>query len=625
VAEKFIRLNAYQKAVVDFRTGYAVCMAAPGSGKTAVIVQRILSILREGAAPKDILSLTFTKEGAKEMTLRADLKDDTKIFSTFHSWALAFIRREHLALPFKVKTDFHGVASPLCLPLDACRMLAQICRHLPNKVQWKDAQSFISRLKRRGISPQMAYRSIENDGEEKFIAAYAKYESALREKGVLDFDSIVIETSNLLRTREDVRRRNQFRFVQVDEAQDTDAVQWSIIKAITQQHGNALAVGDENQGMYSWRGSESNLTSYFTSLFPGASVFPLPVNYRSTQEIVEYCKEIAPNQNETVTGLSTPNEKGIAPVFRLYTREDEEAKGVILGCQDLGNTAILARTNRQLAAFENECANRNLRYKLLGKSGFWSQREVKDVIAMVGAVVKPTDANVIGALKSRCEMTKFIRKADTHDHKGVPTQLEAMQAREVGKASLYSLLCRYQGDGADAVHNLGHQLRSLRGECSHLSGNEGMRRIIERFGVLSSYDEDDNKDENVDNDPRENIMKLVEYAGKKKSAEEFFEWTIKVQRGLRARTDCVTLSTIHQSKGKEWPYVFVVGVNKDVLPHIKGELEEERRIFFVACSRAAKKLHVSASGVASELIRHKLPEEGSGVIDPWEGYTLLQQ
>ena len=625
MAEKVVCLNAFQKAVVDFRTGYAVAMAAPGSGKTVVIVQRILALLREGVQQNEILSLTFTKSGAKEMRERADLSEDTKVFSTFHSWALAFVKREAMALPFKVKTDFHGVPAPLLLPLDACRLLAKICRFLPDKVQWKDAQSFISRMKRRGVSPSQAHREMENDGEEKFIAAYAKYEAALREQGVLDFDSIVIETANLLRNREDVRARNQVRFVQIDEAQDTDAVQWSIIKAITQRHGNALAVGDENQGMYSWRGSESNLTSYFTSLFPSARIFPLPVNYRSTQEIVEYCKEIAPNQNETVTGLSTPNEKGVAPTFRLYTREDEEAHGVIIGCQDLGNTAILARTNRQLAAFENECANRNLRYKLLGKSGFWQQREVKDCLAILGAVCKPTDTNIIGALKARCELTKFIRKADSRDHKGVPSTLEAMQAREVGKASLYSLLCRYQGDGADAVHNIGHTLRDLRGQVSRLNGTDGVRRIIERFGVLSSYDEDADKDENVDNDPRENILKLVEYAGKKKSVEEFFEWTIKVQRGLRARTDCLVLSTIHQSKGKEWKYVNVVGVNQDVLPHIKGELEEEKRIYFVACSRAAVKLSVSASGVPSAFIKEKLPTDKCSTIDVWEGFSLLQQ
>ena len=625
MAEKVVHLNPYQRAVVDFREGVAVVQAAPGSGKTACIVQRVQALLREGVPTKEILSLTFTNSAAKEMRERADLGEDTKVFSTFHSWALSFIKREALALPFKVKTGFHGEPAPLLLPLDACRLLAQICRHLPDKVQWKDAQSFISRMKRRGVSPQMAYRAIENDGEEKFIAAYAKYEVALRDKGVLDFDSIVIETANLLRTREDVRARNQYRFVQVDEAQDTDEVQASAVKYIIEKHGNCVFVGDTNQNMYSWRGAVGNLEAHVKALFPDAVILPLAINYRSTQSIVDYCKEIAPNRNASVTDLTTPNEKGIEPVFRLYAREDEEAKAVILGCQDLGNTAVLARTNRQLGVVENECANRGLRYKLLGKSGYWSQREIKDVVSIIGAVVRPIDANVMGALKARCEMTKFIRKADGHGTKGVPTLLKEMQAREVGKASLYSLLCRYRGDGADAVNNLGHQLRSLRSEVSRLSGADGAKRIIERFGVLSSYDEDDNKDENVDNDPRDNIMKLVEYAGKKKSVDEFFEWTCKVQRGLRARTDALALGTIHAAKGKEWPTVFVIGVNQDVLPHIKGDLEEECRIYFVACSRAAKRLCVSANGVPSELIRHKLPERDNGVIDIWDGFTLLQR
>lgn len=625
MAEKVVHLNPYQRAVVDFREGVAVVQAAPGSGKTACIVQRVQALLREGVPTKEILSLTFTNSAAKEMRERADLGEDTKVFSTFHSWALSFIKREAFALPFKVKTGFHGEPAPLLLPLDACRLLAQICRHLPDKVQWKDAQSFISRMKRRGVSPQMAYRAIENDGEEKFIAAYAKYEVALRDKGVLDFDSIVIETANLLRTREDVRARNQYRFVQVDEAQDTDEVQASAVKYIIEKHGNCVFVGDTNQNMYSWRGAVGNLEAHVKALFPDAVILPLAINYRSTQSIVDYCKEIAPNRNASVTDLTTPNEKGIEPVFRLYAREDEEAKAVILGCQDLGNTAVLARTNRQLGVVENECANRGLRYKLLGKSGYWSQREIKDVVSIIGAVVRPIDANVMGALKARCEMTKFIRKADGHGTKGVPTLLKEMQAREVGKASLYSLLCRYRGDGADAVNNLGHQLRSLRSEVSRLSGADGAKRIIERFGVLSSYDEDDNKDENVDNDPRDNIMKLVEYAGKKKSVDEFFEWTCKVQRGLRARTDALALGTIHAAKGKEWPTVFVIGVNQDVLPHIKGDLEEECRIYFVACSRAAKRLCVSANGVPSELIRHKLPERDNGVIDIWDGFTLLQR
>src|SRR5579859_3436710 len=236
-----ISFNPFQEKVVNFRRGYAVVMAAPGSGKTAVIVGRIKQLLAEGMSPEDILSITFTKEGAKDMAARAGVKDDEylrnpcqhKLFTTFHSWALGFIKSEALALPFKVHMDFHGQPAPLCLPLEAARTLAQICRRLP-KVEWKDAASYISRLKRLGISPNQAYRysatmptaDIPPEIEEYYILAYQKYDDALRAKGLLDFDSIVIETANLLERRQDVRARWQYQFVQVDEAQDTDSVQW---------------------------------------------------------------------------------------------------------------------------------------------------------------------------------------------------------------------------------------------------------------------------------------------------------------------------------------------------------------------------------------------------------------
>ena len=627
MSKKIVRLNTYQKAVVDFRDGAAVCMACPGSGKTAVIVARILALLREGVKPAEILSLTFTKEGAREMTDRTDLKDvQEKVFSTFHSWCLGFIKREYTALPFKVKIDWHGNAAPLCLPLDACRTLAMICRRLHN-VKWKDAQSFISKMKRRGISPAQALRNIENDGEEVFVDAYRRYDHALREKGVMDFDSIVIETANLLKSRADVRERNQFRYVQVDEGQDTDSVQWGIIKSLTERHGNALAVGDPNQGMYGWRGSESNLVEYFTSLFPDAKIFPLPVNYRSTQAIVAYCKEIAPDKNETIENLSTPNALGVEPTFRHFVRDDEEARAIIVGCQDLGNTVILARTNRQLAAFENECGERGLRYKLLGKSGFWGQHEVKDMLAITGAVVLPTDNNILRMLTSRCEATKYLRKSDTQEHLGVGTLLKQAQQDNVD-SSLSSLLVRFsqadQGQN-ETVRNLGHMLQGLRSEVRSMDGITGMRRIVDRFGVLTAYEDDDDKDENIDNDPRDNIMKLVEYAGKRGGVKQFFDWALTVQRALRARTNCLTLSTIHQSKGKEWKIVFVAGVNQDVLPHIKGDPLEEQRIYFVACSRAADRLNVSCSGIPSPFIKDRLPDDSPrAAIDPWAGFELLQ-
>ena len=249
------------------------------------------------------------------------------------------------------------------------------------------------------------------------------------------------------------------------------------------------------------------------------------------------------------------------------------------------------------------------------------------MLAIAGSVVMPTDHNVLRMFSARCEATKFLRKSDTSDALGIPSLLKNAQANAVD-GSISSLLTRFNCSDAnqnDTVRGIGHMLSSLRAEVRSLDGTAGMQRIIDRFGVLASYEEDDDKDENIDNDPRDNIMKLVDYAGKRGGVKQFFDWAMKVQRALRARTNCLTLSTIHQSKGKEWKYVNVVGVNVDVLPHVKGDPLEEQRIFFVACSRAAERLSVSANGVASVFIRHKLPEvEDGATLDPWDGYELLQ-
>lgn len=640
--------NPFQQAVIDLRRGYAVAMAAPGSGKTTVVVARIKRLLEEGISPEDILSLTFTKEGAAEMTKRAGIKETYtrngikhEVFKTFHSWALQFIKAEARALPFKVHHDYHGNAAPLCLPLEASRTLAQICRRLPD-IEWKDAAAYISTMKRRGLTPNMAAMQANSDREDIMVLAYRKYDEQLRAKGLLDFDSIVIETANLLEKRADVRMRWQFRFVQVDEAQDTDAVQWRIVKAISEAHGNALAVGDENQGMYSWRGSESNLTSYFCSLFPGAAVMPLPINYRSTNSIVQYCKEIAPIQNDTVTQLSTPNGDGVAPEFRLYVREDEEAKGVINSCTDLGNTAILSRTNRQLAAFEDECSQRNIRYKLLGKSGFWTQQEVKDTVAILGSVAMPTDNNVLRMLTARCDATKYLRKNDTRDIPSTIALLKNYQERhpdpESGKAlPLNRILVRFAGGESsqdDIVNNIGHMLRDLRHDAQNMNAKIAMQRVVDRFGLLSFYDvadKDEEESKNFDNDPRENILKLLDYAERYDTLSKFYDYTQRARKATLARTNCLTLSTIHQSKGKEWENVFVIGVNDGVLPHQKGDESEEKRIYFVACSRAAKRLVVSANGIPSNLIRDRLPKDDDNACVPtvaadmWAGFQLQGQ
>src|SRR5208282_4406104 len=412
---------------------------------------------------------------------------------------------------------------PLCLPLEQARILSGLCRRIRD-LKWKDAGSFISLMKRRGITPNEAAQQADNDKQMEMVHVYRKYEESLRARGVLDFDSIVIETARLLSSREDVRARWQYKFVIVDEAQDTDAIQWSCVKNLS---ANVLAVGDENQGMFSWRGSESNLTEYFCSKFPGAVVFPLPVCYRCSGEIVSYIQSIAPIKNETVTGLSTPNGQGVAPTFLLFGRDDEEAKQVLNSITDLGNTAILSRTNRQLAAFESECGDRGLRYKLLGKSGFWGQREIKDVVGVVGSIVMPSDNNILRMLSAHCELTKFLRKNDSHEHTSTITMLKRFQQyqpMENGKPTLlHKLLSRFDsGESSqnEIIRNASMLIHSMRGMANTRPGKEAMLEVVQRFGLLSVYDGDDDADD-IDNDPRDNITKLIDYAAQQGSLAKF--------------------------------------------------------------------------------------------------------
>src|SRR5208282_1742279 len=468
---------------------------------------------------------------------------------------------------------------PLCLPLEQARILSGLCRRIRD-LKWKDAGSFISLMKRRGITPNEAAQQADNDKQMEMVHVYRKYEESLRARGVLDFDSIVIETARLLSNREDVRARWQYKYVVVDEAQDTDAMQWKVVRLISSQHGNVLAVGDENQGMYSWRGSEANLTDYFCANFPNSTVFPLPVNYRSTQAIVEYCKGIAPVKNETITNLSTPNEQGVPVAYYLFPRDDEEAKQVLNSIIDLGNTAILSRTNRQLATFESECGDRGLRYKLLGKSGFWGQREIKDVVGVVGSIVMPSDNNILRMLSAHCELTKFLRKNDSHEHTSTITMLKRFQQyqpMENGKPTLlHKLLSRFDsGESSqnEIIRNASMLIHSMRGTANTRPGKEAMLEVVQRFGLLSVYDGDDDADD-IDNDPRDNITKLIDYAAQQGSLAKFYEYTQRVHRARLARTNCLTLSTIHQAKGKEWNRVHVVGVNDGILPHLKGEESE---------------------------------------------------
>lgn len=596
-------LNTEQRAAVNTRQGVHNCVSVPGTGKTTVFVARVHDLLEEGVRPQEILGLTFTREGALEMEARARLKrgkNEHRIFRTFHGFTLDLILHERDNFGYQLE---HW---PLLNPLQAARILVKIC-HRVDIPKWKELQSYISLQKRKGISAEDAADYAE---DERYAEGYAQYEQACKRGGqnglgVLDFDSTVIEAVKLLETNAAVRARWQFKYVMLDEAQDTDAIQWRLVQLLSQKYGNVFCVGDPNQSMYSWRGSEPDgLLEKFDARFPGANHIHLSKNYRSTKAIVEYCKRIAPSQTDAVKNMCTDNVEGEQPDFRLYGSDLLEADDILRQVEDPENSAVLVRTNRQLRAFEQMCGERNIKYVLLGKSGFFGREEVKNTVAFVQHLFSPTDACVKRILMSPYDCTRFLQKkmvvdrlVEMKDTGYTPTFHAGMQR--------FSCSDRNQNE---YVRQLQSRLLDARRWAASLPPGEAVKQIAMRFGILDHY----SSSHTEDNDPEENVLSLARMAANKKSLMEFFQAVMRAYAASRSRKGRLTLSTIHQAKGKEWKNVFVAGVDLDVLPHKNGELEEELRIYFVACSRAAWRLQVSSSGIPSPLIKERVKRYNTG-------------
>ncbi len=642
-------LNPEQQIAVKARAGRVLVIAAPGSGKTRVIVQRVLDLMAEGTPPRKILSTTFTKEAAEEMKNRAAhyllgadgvkvsqaqldrVKKDRglevpyghHVFCTFHSLAFRFIKHHlHEYFPHicpQVVASSFEIGRAVRTAMKECGI---------NPKEKKAVLGYISKCKRQRINPTGAKLLAEDNikklgnGEAVWLAdqyadAYGEYERELCKAGVFDFDSLLVEMANLLEKNAGIRSRYQYQYVQIDEAQDTDVLQWAIVDMLTEQYGNLFAVGDENQGMYSFRGAESELQKRYDERYPGAQVLILPENYRSTKNIVDYCRAIAPEQNETIKNLRTANEAGRAIEFRRYGTEEEETTWVMKKVTDIPHTAILSRTNAQLQPFEDACTDADIPFQILGKGGFWRQHEVETCMALVRCMVAPTEKAIEKVIRSPYS---FMR-ARRDDKDACIAWLTARNKRSGTGQELLDSLRDYHTAPFFELPKFFEHARTQG------SGHGLLATLFKNAGVMSYYTEKDGDDDMPDNDRLENVSRLIHIAEKFPTLGKFVEFGDRVRHKNHATKTALTLSTIHKDKGLEWQDVFVIGVNEGKLPSIYStsdeEIKEEQRVFFVACSRAARFLHVSCNDEPSRFIAdrvvdltlEKQPEEIVGKLD----------
>jgi len=533
-------LNPSQKAAVKVVDGNVVVIAGPGSGKTRVLVERHKEMKMRGIYDRDILNLTFTNAAAVEMAERAGLINADQVFRTFHSFALDFIKRERMHLSFNV--------NPIVIPVrgEQFGLYKELCRIYG--LRYDDVSEAIETWKARNVSPTEAADEIITDAQDseewyrmarstdwasandlaiRMTNAYRDYERKMREQGWLDFDAIMKETVKLLEENESVRKRYTKKYLAVDECQDTDTTQFRLLKAL--YGGNIFAVGDENQLIYEWRSAVAGSLTNFSTTFPGTETLYLGTNYRSTPELVDFFREILPVDNGIASHLvSARPSSGMEPRIIRFMHEDIEANNILDIIEDRGiaaDTAVLARTNRQLQLIQRRAMSRNIKTEIAGKKNIWQEYEVKHLLDLL------------------------------KEHLPVRPHSPAAGALQ----------------GLILEHNMAERYAGTR-------RNKGM-----------------------DKDPISNMNDVVKMAARKskstsqpQTVAQFLDWVNKITHMRRTQdSPILTLSTVHQAKGREWKYVFLVGCNEGKMPHKDGELMEERRIFYVACSRAADELQIS--------------------------------
>lgn len=324
---KKIELNDEQREVVDFREGFGCCLAGPGAGKTAVLVERLVSLINEGVSPSALLSLSFTATAAKNLRDRVEARvgklstNRTAGCVTFHSLALSFAQEEHESFPFKL-ADFPLATEPI-----ANKLSGEAARKY--EIDPRTLRPWVSLFKRRRISVAKAVRDAENSlkaAELKIALGYKDYERRCAEQGLLDFDSLIYQMVELLDKKPEVKARWVRDFIQLDESQDMSKIEWDLVKLISGR--SVLAMGDTSQGIYAFRGSDSRLFQNMNEIFPGTKTLYLSCNYRSSPQIVDFVRPIAASQ-ELAVKFHTNNEAGPVPLVKGFASPAEEAAWIV--------------------------------------------------------------------------------------------------------------------------------------------------------------------------------------------------------------------------------------------------------------------------------------------------------
>lgn len=611
-------LNDKQQEAVFYTDGPLLILAGAGSGKTRVLTHRIAYLIEEkGINPWNILAITFTNKAAGEMRERVDklvgFGAESVWVSTFHSMCVRVLRRHIGLLGYDTNFTIYDTDDQKTLMKDICKLLQIDTKQLRERT----LLSMISHAKNELVDTKEFRLQAGGDYlRQKAADVYEEYERQLRANNALDFDDLLVKTVQLYQTQADVLAsyQNRFRYIMVDEYQDTNTVQFELVKLLASGYRNLCVVGDDDQSIYKFRGANIKNILNFEEFFPDAKVIKLEQNYRSTQNILNAANGVIRNNNgRKEKTLWTSNKEGDKLELRQFDTAYDEAEFIVSdikthvnnGDCTYNSNAVLYRTNAQSRMFEEKLVAANVPYKIVGGINFYARREIKDLLAYLKTVDNGRDdlavRRIVNVPKRGIGLTSINRVQ------------EYAASHEIG---FYEAL-----RGVDLIPNIGRgaaKLESFAALIEHFKADakdksilELMNEIIDETGYVQSLEaegaeEAESRIENID----ELLNKIAAYEEICEERDEpadlsgFLEEVALVADidSLDESTDYVVLMTLHSAKGLEFPHVYLAGMEEGLFPSYLSvtadsldELEEERRLCYVGITRAKKNLTLTCS------------------------------
>ncbi|MBR2967891.1 MAG: UvrD-helicase domain-containing protein [Clostridia bacterium] len=598
-------LNKEQLNPVLDTEGAILVTAGAGSGKTRLLTHRIAYLITEkNVSPYNILAITFTNKAAKEMADRLfDMTADSQYVwvSTFHSMCAKMLRRYAQNIGYTQSFSIYAEAEKEKI---IATIVAEHNTEEDDDLK-KTAIIHISNAKNLGLTPSEYLRDYAQVSDiEKICEIYDEYQKTLKNNNAMDFDDLLIKTKELLVTCDEAREHysNKFKYIHVDEFQDTNTIQYELIKLLAAKHRNVCAVGDEDQCIYGWRGANiENIQNYIADF--NCKVYKLEQNYRSTKKILDLANMlIANNTSRIEKKLWTSNEQGVNVEHYVANSDGDEADFVTQTIYalskrcgyKLSDFAVLMRINALTRSFEQRFMQYGIAHKIYGGFKFYDRKEIKDLLA-------------------------YFRIVSNHYDNEAIARVINFPKRGIGASSLASLE-RIANDSGRALYNVimdvesldvssslkkkvlpfAVVLRCLEEQKDKRELSDLMRYLILMLDLKSVYKEDTEENANRKANINELLSSIKEYTNVNPNATlEDYMQTVTLWTDLddAPTNDCVNIATVHSAKGLEFKVVFVVGMEDGLFPvsraETKAEIEEERRLFYVAITRAEQRLYIT--------------------------------